>query len=181
VDGNEGPAFESIPCAPAFDPDGRLLYAGFQPGKLILIGDGTQLNEFRWASDDWKADDICAEIKFYEGGHFAYATARGVAVEVSEHVDKLKARMFIDGQPGTEYEAKFVTAARVQVLDGKFHSVYEVHREKQHDSRSFIVLDGQEGKPYDAILAGSAHFRGAGEVTFIARSGRKFFQVTQSR
>jgi len=71
----------------------------------------------------------------------------------------------------------------IQFLGDQFHTVFEVNEGVAKTNRSYVVLDGREGKSYDQILGfpHRVHFTSEAEVSFIARSGTKFIRVTQAR
>jgi hypothetical protein len=98
--------------------------------------------------------------------------------------------LFVDGHPGREQVVG--GHLKIQFVGDEFHTVYRVREpgKGKLPGRFHIVLDGVEGKSYDDILGKTpfyggppqwAHFSAEGEVRFVARSGRKFIHVTQSR
>ena len=92
----------------------------------------------------------------------------------------MKRRVFVDGQPGKEYESRALVAGPIRFNSGELHVAYEVHGDKEKNDKSFVVLNGEEGTPFERILQGTAHFSGQATVTYLARNGRTFFRVTQS-
>lgn len=181
LDGEEGPPFEAVPCGPTFSPEGKLYYTGVEAGKFLVVVDGKRRSEFTWETDSWKNDNTCGDFAFFEGGHFAYVTEQGGEQYQKGETTRAKRRVFVDGQPGKEYDAKDLSQVRAQLAGGVFHTAYEVHQDGARDDASFVVLDGGEGKPSDQVFFGTSRFSGDGAVTYLARNGRKFMRVTLSR
>jgi hypothetical protein len=181
IDDVEGPSFEGVPCGPTYGSDGKLYYTAFEAGKLITIVDEKRVSELAWKSDKWGDNDGCSALLAWEGGHWGYMTEQGGNQYFSGQTTRAKRTMVVDGQAGPEYDAVAVSAVHTQLSGGAFHFSYEVHENKASNDASFVVLDGQEGRQYDAIFIGSSEFLGDKTVTFVARSGRRFVRVMQSR
>jgi hypothetical protein len=158
LDGDNGPSYTSIACGPQFTPEGTLVYVGVEGEKLVLVKNVERVSEFGWKDAD------CTGLWTPGGDHVVYIAW------ADDHV-----RVFIDGTPGDEYEAKNVDI-ETGWLDEKLHVAYAV-RGKEDDRDEFVVVDGEEGKRYDEVFA--LQVSEDGTVKYVARQGRKFFRVTQ--
>ncbi len=181
IDDVEGPSFEAVPCGPTYGPDGKLYYTTFEAGKLITVVDEKRVSELAWKSNKWEDHDGCSDFLVWEGGHWGYMTEQGGDQYFSGQTTRAKRRMVVDGQAGPEYDAVAISVVHTQLSGGAFHFSYEVHENKASKDASFVVLDGQEGKLYDAVFMGSSEFLGDKTVTFVARSGKRFVRITQSQ
>ena len=190
ADGRQSPSFEAIPCGPAFGPDGTLWYVGFTGGKLTLVSDGKRLAEWTW--ENWKDTDHCADFQLWEAGHSTFVIEQGWDLFQDYHPERLhgdlepppnaqtgKRQLFVDGKPGKEYDAVSLKVIPPQIAGNEIHIAYVVHGDKGHNG-AFTVLDGEEGKTYDAIAAGRRALSPDGTVRYVARRGLKYFRVTQT-
>jgi hypothetical protein len=181
ADGAEGPSFEAVPCGPTYGPDGTLYYTGFQAGRLVTLMGEKRVSELTWNANNWADTDGCSDFFVWDGGHWGYMTEQGGNRYYSGQTTRAKRRMIVDGQAGPEYDASAIAAMHTQLAGDVFHFSYEVHENKASQNASFVVLDGQETKLYDAVFRGSSQLSGDGAVTFVARSGQRFLRVTTSR
>jgi hypothetical protein len=177
LDGEAGPTFEDIACAPAFAPDGRLAYAGIQNGQLVLIIDGSRVSEYSWNANE-KDLDGCTDVLFTDDGrHSVFVTIQGGMFFEAGNTARAKRRVFVDGQPGKEYDATAVSNFRSRGA----RLAYEVHNDKNAAGEaSFVVIANQEGPRYDVIVQNTLSFTDDNAVTYLARRDRTFVRVTHA-
>jgi hypothetical protein len=90
---------------------------------------------------------------------------------------RAKRCVYVDGQPGAQYDALAVSA--LQFSPDSRHSVYVVDGPEQGSQNvSFVVIDRAEGKRYEAVYADTLDVSDAG-VRYAARAGRRFLRVAQ--
>jgi WD40 repeat protein len=174
LDGQEIDSFEYTACDPAFSPSGELYYAGFRAKNFVVTGNGKILSQ------------LPAPEKKEYGQYGCYAELKPPAHFITRLIWQAdigwRGRIFVDGSFGPEQ----VMGGQfdIQFSGDRFHTVFKVDEQAAKTNRSYIVLDGLEGKSFDEILGRfppSVHFTSEGEVTFIARSGTKIIRVTQAR
>jgi len=184
LDGQEIDSFEYTSCDPAFSPSGDLYYAGFHAKNFVVTGNGKILSQLP-VPEKKEYDQYGCDVEFKPPAHFITRLIWRADLDATgNRKDGIgwRGRVFVDGLFGPEQ----VMGGEfdVQFSGDQFHTVFKVDEDVAKTSRSYIVLDGREGKSYDQILGRfphSVHFTGEGEVTFIARSGTKFIRVTQAR
>jgi len=121
-----------------------------------------------------------------DGQRLAYVVGHGGRTFDGAEGSRARRQLVLDDREGPQYDAD-------ALLDLTFsprgdHFAAEVHKT---DKGSFVVVDGQEGKPYDELLgskwregwdvriASTLRFEGENSITYLAREGRKFYRVTQ--
>jgi hypothetical protein len=57
------------------------------------------------------------------------------------------------------------------------HYAYAVYDAAEKKSKSFVVVDGNEGKLYDEVIPDSLRFENAKTVSYLAREGRRFLRI----
>jgi hypothetical protein len=89
---------------------------------------------------------------------------------------RARRRVFLDGRPGTEYNADAISNLRFS--PSSRHFGYAVHHGPEAEL-SFVVIDGAESKRYDGVWGRFLEFDGEAALTWIAQSGRRFVRVRQ--
>ncbi len=119
--------------------------------------------------------------------HLAFVLGHGGRWFSGEELSRAKRQAIVDGQEGHQYDADALLNLTFS-SDGK-HFAYEV--QKADKGKSFVVVDGHEGKAYEELLArrwgsgsqvavrSTLRLDEKGSITYLAREGRKFFRVTQ--
>jgi hypothetical protein len=179
TDGAEGAAYEAIPCGPSYSPDGQLFYAAFSSGKLMVMANGKQLAEFPWQTDTWKDSDRCVGFAFWRPGHYAFLTEQDWSRFREPRPSRRHHRVFIDGKSGEEYQSIAVSTPLLAQYGEGVHVAYAVADAKTANGKSFVVLDEQQGKPFDQVFVRSMAFSDEGNLTYIVRNGRQFLRITQ--
>ena len=184
LDGEIGPAFESIECGPIFTPKGTLVYVGVKEDKLVLVREGELVSEFSWEDADctqlWTAVELGGSRPPISRSNYWGAMQRnGDSVPESDHVVYVgarddKRRVFIDGIPGKEYDAEAVMV-KTHVIGDKLHVAYVMV--DGNEAASFIV-DDQEARQYDQVFPQTLQFSKDGTVTYVARVASRFFRMT---
>jgi len=121
-----------------------------------------------------------------DGQHLVYVVGRGGHVFDGKEHGRAQRRAVLDGREGRQYDADALF--NLTFSPDCSHFAFEVHNADK--GKSFVVLDGQDGKPYDELLTnkfgwwqpwvqGTLRFAHDNSVTYLAREGRKFYRVTQ--
>jgi roadblock/LC7 domain-containing protein len=188
LDGQPGPRFSSVVAAPVFSSDGRhVAYAASDAGVKTLVVDGERVGSASMPGADFVSDVTFAP----DGRRLGYVAITGsrwagqaktatTGVPVSKAVGRrAKRRVYVDGQPGSEYNAQDLSG--LWFSPDSRHFIYVVHDvEESSGNVSFVVTDKTEGKRYDGVWARTVEVLDTGAVDYVARAGRKFFRVTQS-
>ena len=85
-------------------------------------------------------------------------------------------KIWVDGQPITGIPCKSIE--KLAFAGDEKHWAGLVVNAKA-DKRSYVILDGREGKHYDEILLESFSFDSSTGAKFVARDGLRFFRVEQ--
>lgn len=175
IDGQPGSASQSVVGLPAFSGDGAhvaLAVSGADVTKLLV--DGRPVGTGCCAGTDF----VTAVTFAPDGQRVAYLGVAGGHMYKIGMSPRAKRCVYVDGQPGMQYDALAVSA--LQFSPDSHHSVYVVDGvvEGSQDA-SFVVTDGVEGKRYEAVYADTLKILDAG-VAYAARAGRRFLRVTQS-
>jgi len=120
-----------------------------------------------------------------DGQRLAYVVSHGGHTFDGQEHSRAQRRVVV-GREGRQYDADALF--NLTLSSDSSHFAFEVHNADK--GKSFVVLDGQEGKPYDEFLTnkmgwweawvqGTLRFRDDNSVTYLAREGRKFCRVTQ--
>jgi hypothetical protein len=173
IDGQEGPSVEAMLIAPQFSNDGEhVAYVVKDKGTLATIVDGKRVGEFPAEGVDaaeyltWDSDGRRVAMVGVWGGT-GYDQGR---------TPRARRRVFLDGRPGAEYNADFISNLRFSGTGQRF--AYVVHHGGEGDV-DFVVIDGAESKRYDGVWGGFLKFNGESALTWIARAGRRFLRVRQ--
>jgi len=186
VDGQPGPRFASIVAGPRFCREGRhVAYIASDAGDArFLIVDGERVGAPLLAGADFASDLTFAP----DGRRVGYVATAGSVWAGSgprslggsgKGVGKnAKRRVYVDGQPGREYDARAVSG--LEFTPDSRHVIYVVHGLQEGSRKvSFVVTNRAEGRRYDAVWTRTLSVEGTGTVAYVAQSGRKFLRVTQ--
>ena len=186
VDGQPGPRFASIVAGPRFCNEGRhVAYIASDAGDArFLIVDGERVGAPLLAGADFASDLTFAP----DGRRVGYVATAGSVWAGSgprslggsgKGVGKnAKRRVYVDGQPGREYDARAVSG--LEFTPDSRHVIYVVHGLQEGSRKvSFVVTNRAEGRRYDAVWTRTLSVEGTGTVAYVAQSGRKFLRVTQ--
>jgi hypothetical protein len=187
LDGQPGPKFASIVAGPRFCDEGRHVgYVVSDAGGKFLVVDGERAGAALLSGADFVADLTFAP----DGRRVGYVAITGSYWAIlpryvgTGFIPKsigrtAKRRVYVDGQPGAEYDARDVTGPRFSA-DSR-HAVYTVHGVQDGSRKvSFVVANRTEGKRYDAVWARTLSMPDGGALVYVAQSGRKFVRVTQT-
>ncbi|MEE8200108.1 MAG: hypothetical protein V3R29_02980 [Candidatus Acidoferrales bacterium] len=171
-DGQPGPQFETVVAGPAFSPDSQhVAYVVKEKATITLVLDGNRISEF-----SWEGMDFGTSLTFSpDSRRLAYVGVKGGHWYDEGWTGRARRRVFLDGQPGKEYDAWGL--ANLTFSPDNQHFAYEAH--DIGNGKSLVVVDGQEGKLYDQVMM-SLSFSGESSITYVAREGRKFYRVTQT-
>ena len=190
LNGETGPAFESIECGPIFTQKGTLVYVGVREDKLVLVRDGEAASEFSWKDADcthlWTAPALAWNNAPRSLPNYREDSQQsGISFPDSDHVVYVaalddKRRVFIDGIPGEEYQAESVIV-RTHFIGEELHVAYVVRGGTEQSPLAFVVVDGHEGTGNNEVFAQTLQFSEEGTVTYAARVGSRFFRMTHPR
>ena len=187
VDGQPGPRFASIVAGPRFCNEGRhVAYVASEAGGArFLIVDGERVggallqgadfvSSLTFAPDGKRVGCIGIAGSFWAGSGPRSLGGGGKGVGRSA-----KRRVYVDGQPGPEYDTRDVSG--LEFSPDSRHVAYVVHGLQEGSRKvSFVVTNRTEAKRYDAVWTRTLGLQDTGAVVYVAQSGRKFLRVTQS-
>ncbi len=183
--GEPGPQFEAIVGGPVFSPDSeQVAYVAAEKGTVNLVLGTTKVagvaRKGRFLSSldyEERPSEFASYLAFSpDSRRVAYLWVRGGSFYARRFTQRARRQVFLDGQPGKEYDA--IAVFNLTFSPDSQHLAYDVH--DIDGGRSLVVVDGQEGKHYDQVMSGSLSFSGDNLVTYMARAGRKFYRVTQT-
>jgi DNA-binding beta-propeller fold protein YncE len=188
VDGQPGPRFDAILSAPRFCNEGRrVAYVASNAGARFLVVDGERVGAALLAGADFVTDlaftpDGQHVVHVTTAGSFWAAFARNMATGAGSSEKAVgrtgKRRVYVDRQPGQEYDTRNITGLQF-TADG--HVIYVVHGLKEGSRNvSLVVIDRTEAKRYDTVWTRTLSVQDSGSVAYVAQSGRKFVRVTQT-
>jgi hypothetical protein len=160
--------FDSVGFLMPAGASGGVLYVAKRPEMLYIIRDETVLHEISVGTD----------LKFYDfirssqGNRNILKTDHGGSGSWGHRLMKI----WVDGQPIMGLPC--VSIEKLAFTEDEKHWAGLVVNAKA-DKRSYVVLDGREGKHYDEILLESFSFDSSTGAKFIARDGLRFFRVEQ--
>ena len=165
-----GPAFDDIVSPIMVAPDGEhVVYVGKQGDSFVEVRDQTPGASFPAKRDvafvPW--------IAMTKNGRLMYEIVRGGAEFKAGRSKRAERRVVVDGAAGPEYDALGM-ACQLSDADQQYACAVL----GADGNRARIVVNGQEGKPYDEIVAGSIRFLPTGGVEFIARQDQRILRVT---
>jgi dipeptidyl aminopeptidase/acylaminoacyl peptidase len=170
--------FATILTLPVFSPDGRhVAYLALdEKGGVFEVVDGQKQRAVPFGEKDNFAEQVAFSP---DGVHLAYVLGdcdpRQFIFAIGKNAWR---RVVLDGAEGKKYYSSAVTNLRFSP-DG-LHLAFEVHEPRElRKDRSYVVLDGQDGKPYHQLLPGSLFFSGPAEITYLARQDRAIYRVIQ--
>ncbi len=187
VDGQPGPRFASIVAGPRFCDEGRhVAYVASEAGGArflivdservggALLQEADFVSSLTFAPDGKRVGCIGIAGSFWAGSGPRSLGGSGKGVGRSA-----KRRVYVDGQPGPEYDARGVSG--LEFSPDSRHVAYVVHGLQEGSRRvSFVVTNRTEGRRYDAVWTRTLGLQNAGAAIYVAQSGRKFLRVTQS-
>lgn len=186
-DGKEGPSFKDIVSGLVFSDDGQhVAYLVLNGKKLMSIVDGRQRHELDLPAGYRKSEPYrtggLTDLLFIGSGASSYGLTlstdgqhEAYVVEFGRRVGATTHRVIRDGQPAKEYIAN-------QIFDLMFspdgrHLAYVI---KDRDRmQSLVVVDDEEGRPYDQVYPKTLSFSDPASVSYVARNGRRLVRVTQ--
>jgi hypothetical protein len=152
VDGQVGPPFDRvIDGTLAFSPDGtHVAYAAADAGREFVVHDGAPGPRYASVGPPRFSTD---------GAHFAYAAAS----------DDWSAVVYDGGEAAPRYGGGAVQRLSVTLSpDGRRLALVA----RGADGRERVVVDGNEGKPYEQVFEDSLAFSGDGaRLAYVARRG----------
>ncbi len=184
LDGEPGPKFEAILSAPVFSPDSQhVAYVALENGKVGLVLDTSKVTAVArkgaflgGLNSEVRPGEFANRPTFSpDSRRVAYVWVRGGSWYGKGLTRRARRQVFLDGQPGKEYDA--VGLSDLTFSPDSQHFAYETH--DIGNDVSLVVVDGQEGKHYDAVMPDSISVTDQKTVTYVAREGRKFYRVTQ--
>ena len=175
LDGKPGPPFKSILGGPIFIGDSaEVAYVASDAGATTLVVRGERVGK---GSADG-ADYVHSMVLAPDGRRVAFVAVNGGLFFASGFSGRARRRAYLQGEPGKEYNA--VWLGDLEFTEDGQHLLYVVRRlEEAGRQVSFAVIDGIEGKRYDAVLAPRVEEGNPPGLAFVARSGRKFLKVVQ--
>ena len=187
VDGQPGPRFPSIVAGPQLCNEGRhVAYIVSDTGGKFLVVDGERVGAAMLSGADFTSDLTFAPDGRRVGyvataGSYWAAWSRNMATGVNSSTKAVgrgaKRRVYVEGQPGPEYDTQGVSGLRF-TPDSR-HFVYVVHGLQEGSRKvSFVVTNRTEAKRYDAVWTRTLGVQDTGAVVYVAQSGRKFLRVT---
>jgi Tol biopolymer transport system component len=185
VDGQPGPRFASIVAGPRFCNEGRhVAYVASEAGGArFLIVDGERVggallqgadfvSSLTFAPDGKRVGCIGIAGSFWAGSGPRSLGGSGKGVGRSA-----KRRVYVDGQPGPEYDTQNVSG--LEFTPDSRHVIYVVHGLQEGSRKvSFVVTNRTEARRYDAVWTRTLGVQDTGAVVYVAESGRKFLRVT---
>ena len=188
VDGQPGPRFASIVAGPRFcNASLHVAHVAGDGSGGFLVVDGERVGGVLLPGADFVADLMFAP----DGRRVGYvaitgsrwaAWARNPSMWSASNEQKAigksaKRRVYVDGQPGPEYDTQNVSG--LQFSPDSRHFIYVVHGLQEGSRKvSFVVTNRTEAKRYDTVWTQTLNVQDAGAVVYVAQSGRKFLRVT---
>ena len=174
MDGQPGIPFPSVVGLPAFSGDGaHVAFAVSAADVTKLLVDGGPVGTGCCAGTDF----VTAITFAPDGRRVAYVGVAGGHMHKIGMSPRAKRCVYVDGQPGVQYDALAVSA--LQFSPDSRHFVYVVHGVQEGSRQvSFVVANRTEAKRYDAVWTRTLGVQDTGAVVYVAQSGRKFLRVT---
>lgn len=185
VDGKPKFEFKELQAGPVFSPNGQhIAYVDWSNGGFVGTLDGKSVAESKapgyhnLSLGKYFAEQITFSA---DSQRFAYVVVSGGENYWEGATKRAKRRVVVDGHEDDLYDAY---GLNLTFSPDSRHIAYIVHGGLKKD-KSTVVIDGQEGGPYDSVLGGvfrrnvSAEGSPSSEFVFIVREGRKFYRVTQ--
>ena len=172
IDGQEGPVVEAVLAGPDFSEDGlHTAYVVKDKDTLTTILDG------KWVGEcPAEGIDLAENLTWSpDGRRVAMVGVWGGSWFDQGYTRRARRRVFLDGQPGTDSNALSISSLGFS-RDGR-HFAYAAH--DIGDGVSLVVVDTAESKGYDAVWGSSLQFEGGNALTWVSRTGHKFFRVRQ--
>jgi hypothetical protein len=170
----EWPHAEHILTGPVFSPDSEhLVYLAQDGGLSMVVVDGVAKNK-----EPANTYNFAESLTYTPQGKPVYVAGIGGDSYRRRETNKARRRVVVDGVAGKEYNCDAIENLLVSP-DGK-HVAYTVLSGSFLGKKTTVVLDGQEGKPYDDFFPDSMRFTEGASLTYIAGDERGYFRVTHS-
>jgi hypothetical protein len=189
VDEKPGAKYRAIVAGPQFCNEGRhLAYVASDSGGKYLVVDEARVgaamlpkadfvSEPLFAPDGRRVAHVAATASFWAA--FARNLATGIGSSEKALRKTAKRRVYMDGEPGDEYDSRAV--ANLQFSADSRHAVFVVDGVQEGPRTvSFVVTDRTALRKYDAVWAETLSIQDAKRIVYAAQSGRKFVRVTQA-
>lgn len=172
----DGPSFDDIVSGIAFSKDSRhFAYIARRGKDFVEVRDNHPGATFSVKGNDrfFAVGLVQWMIMTPDGAHLAYELVRGGADFKNGHSPRARRTVVIDGRPGKEYNAIFVSP--IQFSKDARHYCYAVFGAS--GKRDLVVVDGRESKLYNGVT--DPAFAADGKsMTFVAQDSARLVRVT---
>jgi len=170
----EWPHAEHILTGPVFSPDSEhLVYLAQDGGLSMVVVDGVAKNK-----EPANTYNFAESLTYTPQGKPVYVAGIGGDSYRRRETNKARRRVVVDGVAGKEYNCDAIENLLVSP-DGK-HVAYTVLIGSFRGDKTTVVLDNQEGKPYEEFFPDTMRFTEGASLTYIAGDERGYFRVTHS-
>jgi hypothetical protein len=170
----EWPHAEHVLTGPVFSPDSEhLAYLAQDGGLNMVVVDGVAKNK-----EPANTYNFAESLTCTPQGKPVYVAGIGGGSYWGRQTNKARRRVVVDGVAGKEYKCDAIENLLVSP-DGK-HVAYTVLTGSFRGENTTVVLDGQEGKPYDDFFPDSMRFTEGASLTYIAGDERGSFRIIHS-
>lgn len=170
----EWPHAEHILTGPVFSPDSEhLVYLAQDGGLSMVVVDGVAKSK-----EPANTYNFAESLTNTPQGKPVYVAGIGGDSYRRKQTNKARRRVVVDGVAGKEYNCDAIENLLVSP-DGK-HVAYTVVTGGFRGDKTTVVLDNQEGKPYEEFFPDTMRFTEGASLTYIAGDERGYFRVTHS-